>query len=133
MANFKLSIKFDRDVFKPRDFNNKMEWQTRIRSTLATVLDTLKIPVIKIHNPDYDSLKVLFAGEKLIENVFKNSDKLKERGFEARLPMALKAQRTVVIHSFDTALTESFGAEQIGNSITDLGWKIDQVFVLNSK
>ena len=107
MANLKLSIKIDREAYNKRDFRNKLEWQTRVRATLATLLDSLKIPVTKIFNPDWDSMKVMFADEKYIEQVFRNSDKLNDKGFQARLPMALKAQRTVVIHSFDTALTDT--------------------------
>ena len=52
MANLKLSIKIDREVYNKRDFRNKLEWQTRVRATLATLLDALKIPVTKIFNPD---------------------------------------------------------------------------------
>lgn len=133
MSSLKLSVKLDRDVYKPSDFSNRLEWQVKVRATLGTLMDTLKIPVIKIYNPDWDSLKVLFADEKFIDMVFRNSDKLKDKGFEARLPMALKAQRTVVIHSFDRALTETHSAEQIANLIIAQGWKIKQVFFLRSK
>ena len=133
MANLKLSIKIDREVYNKRDFRNKLEWQTRVRATLATLLDALKIPVTKIFNPDWDSMKVMFADEKYIEQVFRNSDKLNDKGFQARLPMALKAQRTVVIHSFDTALTDTHNPEQIANLIKSQGWKITQVFILQSK
>ena len=133
MSSLKLSVKLDRGVYKTTDFSNKLEWQNRIRATFSTLLDSLKIPVIKIYNPDWDSMKVLFADEKKIDLVFRNSEKLKDKGFEARLPMALKAQRTVVIHSFDMALTETHSPQQIADMITSQGWSVKQVFVLRSK
>ena len=133
MSSLKLSIKFDRQVYKVEDFRNKFEWGQKVRATLATLFDNLRIPVIKIYTPNWDTLKVLFSEEKYIEDVFNNKVKLEEKGFEAKLPMALKAQRTVVIHSFDMALTETHSARNIADLITAKGWKISSVFVLRSK
>ena len=133
MSSLKLSVKFDRQIYKVEDFSTRVDWGLKVRATLAALLDNMRIPVIKIYSPNWDTLKVLFSEEKHIEAVFKKQDKLKEKGFEARLPMALKAQRTAVIHSFDIALTETHGPRQLAELITAKGWKISSVFVLRSK
>ena len=129
----KLSIKIDNDVYNIRDYRNHEDRAAQIKSKLTTIFDNIRVPVDRFFAPSYETIKVVIRNEADIDKVFGNKDKFNDKGFEARLSMALRASLTVFIAGYDPALTQVYNADAIKQKLVDEGWKVMSVYVLQSK
>ena len=96
----KLSFKVDRT----RHRGNQEEISRSIINGIMTKLNDLSIEISNIYNPSYNRIKVLFPNETQVNKTLNKYTELKNVGYEPRIPIPLKAARTVYCYGFDPTL-----------------------------
>ena len=84
---YKLSFKINRTRYT----GNAEDINRQINQELINITNIQHIELLRIYQPNRDSIKVLFPDEKNLNKAMTKSATLKSAGFEPRLSIALKA------------------------------------------
>ena len=126
---FKLSFRFNRTAYH----GTLEEIKQQITNKLTRSLNTLRIEVMRFYSPSRDSIKVLFSDEKDVNKALDKFDELKRDGFEPRISMAMKADRTAYCFGFDPTLLSTYTNDNIKEILTNENWKVRDVYIMSSK
>ena len=127
---FKLSFKFDRS----NHHGSYEKVKQSITNDLTQKLNDFGLQPTRFYNPSYSSIKVLFPSDKLINKTLDKYSELKSYGYEPRMPIDIKAARTVYCYGFDTALLATYTQpNEIKDILTQAGWKVREVIIMISK
>ena len=126
----KLSFKVDRR----RHSGNQEEISRSIINGIMTKLNELSIQISRHYNPSYNNIKVIFPNEIEVNKTLTKYTELKNVGYEPRIPIPLKAARTVYCYGFDPTLLVTYPLPQtIKEHLVSDGWKVREIIIMNSK
>ena len=126
----KISFKIDRT----RHRGSSEEITTSIINGLTIKLNALSIETLNVYKPSYSSIKVLFLNENQVNKALDKYNDLKNAGYEPRMPIPLKAARTVYCYAFDPALLVTYSTpDAIKSLLTTGGWKAREIIIMNSR
>ena len=130
MTGFKLAFKIHR---YPYDSTDGMLDREPLRLELQDLLDEKHIPKLRIYAPTRNSIKVLFYNEDDLNKVLICKDFFEDKGFYPKLPISLKASRTIFCSGFDPVLLQTYSKEHIVDYLESNGWLITDIYILKSK
>ena len=127
----KVSFKYQRQNYH----GTVQELNTQVTNEIKLKLNQHSIHTIKVYDPSRDSIKVLFPTENDVNKVLANAADFKAAGFDPRISMKLKADRTVYCHGFDPILLSTYEPEHIKETLKNLPekWKVVGVYIMQSK
>ena len=94
-------------------------------------LNELLIKTLNTYKLSHSSIKVLFLNEIQVNKTLDKYTELKNVGYE---PIPLKAARAVYCYAFDPTLLVTYPSpETIKTLLTDDGWKVREIIIMNSR
>ena len=127
--SYKLTFRYTRNRYN----GTLEEINQQIFNELKAKLNTYNIQSTRFYNPSRVSIKVLFPTEKQVNEALDKTEGFKASGFEPKLPMALKAARTVYCSNFDLALFDAYTHTAIKEHLIHAKWNVNNVYIMNSK
>ena len=77
---------------------------------------------------------MIFPNGNQINKTLDKYTKLKDYGFEPRMPIDMKSARMVYCYGFDTALLATYlQPNELQDFLTQAGWKVREIIIMNSK
>ena len=90
----KLIFKFRRDEYTNR---TRQENDENIKLNLQQILNEMAITATHMYKPSMDSIKVIFPTDSEIDKVIANEEAFKNKNFEPKMSLSLKACRTIFV------------------------------------
>ena len=130
----KMSLKLSFIVDRSKHSGTLEEIKTSISNGITTKLNALSIQTSRFYPPTHNSIKVLFPNETHLNKALDKYEALKNAGYEPRVPIALKATRTIFCYGFDPALLTTYSSpNEIKGILVAQGWKPRDIIIMNSK
>ena len=126
----KLNFKFQRDEYT---YNTKQENDEKIKTDLQRILNDNEITATHMYKPSKNSIKVIFPTDKEVDKVIENEEAFKNKNFEPKMSLSLKACRTIFCTHFDRTLLEIYDKNSIMEILKDQKWKVRDIYIMKSR
>ena len=125
----KLIFKFQREDYTQGSMH---ENNARIKSNLNNILQDKGITTSHFYTPARNSIKVIFPTEADIDKVMEHEEEIKLERFVPKMPLSLKACRTIFCTNFDPTLLTTYSKNNIIDILKQQKWKVKDVYIMKS-
>ena len=122
---YKLSFQFHRQNSSGQ---RRDESDANIKTTLQGHIDKEKITNTMIYPPSRNTIKVLFDSEEKLNKALDKKEKFRGSGFTLKLPMGLKASRTIFCAGIDQAIFTTYTPNDIKECLIGKGWEVVGIY-----
>ena len=105
----------------------------QIKYRLQELMDAKAISYAHMYPPARNSIKVIFPTEKDLDKVINQAVYFITNHFEPKISLKLKANRTVFCTNLDPSILGQYTKEDIKEELTEQGWKVKEIFIMQSK